>query len=159
MATTLINMTAYSTPTTSEALRAQELLSRLTEAGYDPTNREMVLQAFVGPGSGAGNTIPLPAQVIPMLLDILAQMANGNAVTLVPHHAILTTQEAAEILNVSRPYLIGLLDSGKIPCQMVGKHRRIAADELFRYQRREAEARAAVLAELAAEGQSLEEGY
>jgi len=155
--------TTHITATASDTLLAKESLSSLkkslTETGIDNANRELVQQAVAGSGNDVDKTIPLPAQVIPMLLDILAQMANGNAVTLVPHHAILTTQEAAEILNVSRPYLIGLLDSGKIPCQMVGKHRRIAADELFRYQRREAEARAAVLAELAAEGQSLEEGY
>ena len=94
-----------------------------------------------------------------MLLNLLQDLAGGNTVTLVPHHAELTTQEAAELLKVSRPFLIGLLDAGKIPCRKVGKHRRIAAGDVIRYKRQEEAAREKVLAELAAEAQELNMGY
>ncbi len=94
-----------------------------------------------------------------MLEDLLKHLASGKAVTLVPHHIELTTQEAAALLNVSRPYLIGLLDARKIPCRMVGKHRRIKAEDLFRYMQQEEEERAKVLADLAAEAQELGMGY
>jgi len=84
--------------------------------------------------NGEERSLSIPTVAYEMLIDILSQMAQGNAVTLIPVHAELSTQQAANILNVSRPYLIKLLESGEIPYHKVGKHRRILAQELYNYK-------------------------
>ena len=76
----------------------------------------------------------LPASAVALLKDILEAMAAGHSMTIVPHHAELTTMEAADILNVSRPYLIKLLEAGKIRFRKVGTHRRIMMEELMAYK-------------------------
>lgn len=84
-----------------------------------------------------------------LLLEFLRHVSKGNAVTLVPVSQMLTTQQAADLLNVSRPYLIGLLDKGELKHEMVGRHRRIRADDLFAYKDQRNAKRSAALEELA----------
>lgn len=102
--------------------------------------------------------VVVPLAAYKLFLEILAQMANGNAVTLMPVNAELTTQQAADLLNVSRPYVIKLLDENKLPYKKVGTHRRIAASDLFEYKRKSDEESRATLAELTRLAQELE-GY
>lgn len=98
--------------------------------------------------------IELPTSALRLLLDIVTELADGNAVKVVPIHAELTTQEAADMLNVSRPHLVKLLEEGKLPYTRPSKHRRIKFLDLMNYkeaQDRESEAAMAALSEQAQE--------
>ena len=97
----------------------------------------------------------LPASVGRLLLDILEQIAQGNAVTLMPVHAELTTKQAADILNVSRPFLVRLLDEGSIPHHKVGTHRRVRFEDVMSYKQNIDRKRRATLKELVAHDQEL----
>lgn len=84
-----------------------------------------------------------------LLMELLRHISQGDTVTLVPVGKMLTTQQAADILNVSRPYLIGLLEKGEIAYSLTGRHRRIKAEDLFAYNRARNAEREAALDELA----------
>lgn len=100
--------------------------------------------------------ITVPVKAIHMLADILNQMAQGNAVSIVPIHAELTTQQAADMLNVSRPFLIkNILDTGKLAYHKAGTRRKILYKDLLEYKKKDLEERKAILAELAKQAQVL----
>jgi excisionase family DNA binding protein len=103
--------------------------------------------------------IELPAGAVALLMDVLEAMAAGRGVTIIPENTELTTVEAARILNVSRPYLIKLLEEKIIPHRLVGKHRRILIDDVIAYKQRIDTERENVLAQLTAEAQENGMGY
>ena len=92
--------------------------------------------------------VPLPARAVALIQDVLEAMANRTPVSLVPYDADLTTQQAADFLNVSRPYLIKQIDSGKLPARLVGTHRRIKFADLVAYERSAREAQSKALSDL-----------
>jgi excisionase family DNA binding protein len=109
-------------------------------------------------GELAGDdTLVVPRQAAVMLAQILGFLANGQGVTVTPSNAMLTTQQAADFLNVSRPYLIKLLEAGEIPFEKVGTHRRVAFGELMEYKRRDDLERRRAADELTELGQELGE--
>lgn len=96
---------------------------------------------------------PVPVTLAPglseLLMELLRLVGQGSAVTLVPVNQMLTTQQAADILNVSRPFLVSLVDRGEIPHTLIGRHRRIKAVDLFDYKRKRDLTRRHALTELA----------
>lgn len=125
-----------------------------------------LLAACIGQGDVArlvvhdgDQQIDVPVSALRMLVSILAQMAQGNAVSLVPFHAELTTQQAADFLNVSRPYLVKLLERDALKYRRVGTHRRIAFSELLKYRQKLAAEGREAAAKLTQEAEDLGIGY
>jgi len=106
---------------------------------------------------GGDEALVLPRQAVEMFAFVLDSMSRGFGVRIMPVHAELTTQQAADMLNVSRPYLIGLLDRGDIPCRKVGRHRRVRFADLVDFQRNDDAARKPIIDELSQLGQELGE--
>jgi excisionase family DNA binding protein len=138
-----------------EAVKATEAE---TELASESSRR---LSPYVGrnlrmeiPANGhPAQMIELPASAVRLLVRILSHMAAGDAITLIPLHAELTSQQAASLLNVSRPYLIKLLTEEKIPYRKIGTHRRILFSDLMAYKRRSDAERREALSALVADAQ------
>lgn len=111
---------------------------------------------LVGPG---GETIAIPRSAFHALKLIVQAMAQGQTITLVPHERELTTQEAADILHVSRPHLVKLLDEGVIPHYKVGTHRRVRVEDVLAYREQRAGVRREKLDELTRLSEELDGGY
>ena len=105
--------------------------------------------------TGVSQNVPLPPLALKLLFEILKETASGNAVSIVRLRKEVTTHEAAEILNVSRPFLIGLLEKGEIPFRKVGAHRRIPLAPLLEYKGKTNAIRDEALDFLAAQAQEL----
>jgi excisionase family DNA binding protein len=107
--------------------------------------------------SGADSeAVPLAPAIADLIVDVLGHIARGDMVTIVPTGAMLTTQQAADMLNVSRPYLSKLLKEGEIPHIPIGSHRRVRFDDLMAYKEKRDAGRAAALEKLARLGQEFD---
>ena len=101
---------------------------------------------LVGP---KGEHAILPEPLHDLLKDIVKSLADGHSLVLMPEEKQLTTQQAGELLGMSRPYLIRMLDAGEMPYNLVGKHRRIALRDVLTYAKRRSEARKSALDKMA----------
>jgi excisionase family DNA binding protein len=99
--------------------------------------------------------IAIPPGALRLFVDVLTQLGQGRAVTLLPQRAELTTQEVADYLNVSRPYVVGLIEQNKLPARKVGTRRRIAFEDLVRFEGQDRAKRRTALDELARIDQEL----
>jgi excisionase family DNA binding protein len=152
MTTLVFDPTEPVAPTEADAQLARDSARQLAP---QLANANGTVQLRVVAPDGDGETVTIPTAAFRLLVTILAQMASGNAVRLIPHHAELTTQEAAELLNVSRPYLVRLLDDGRIPFRRVGTHRRVLFKDVMTYKAEHRRARGAALDELTSLSQKL----
>jgi excisionase family DNA binding protein len=135
--------TAYAIPTTVRA--PQQDRDEIQQLKQLLNNTDASHPKLVDPH---GREIPLPDSVYEALKNVVQAMASGQAIMLVPTEHELTTQEAADLLNVSRPYLVKLLDQGDIPCVLVGKHRRVRFQDLMHYKQHRAAERRQNLSDL-----------
>lgn len=106
-----------------------------------------------------GGAVELPPVAVELLLRLLNDLASGHAVTLIPIHAELTTQSAADLLGVSRPFIVKQLEEGKLPHRLVGTHRRILFKDLMEYKRKMDADRRDALQKLAGDAQENKLGY
>ncbi len=143
------------TPTQAETSLAQESSQRL--ACFSETSKDLPIQ--IREDGATSEDIILPASAIHLLVNVLKEMAKGNTVTMIPTQTELTTQQAAELLNVSRPFLVGLLDEGAIPFRKVGTHRRILFKDVQQYKEQNQAERRKALDQLAEQAQHLNMGY
>jgi excisionase family DNA binding protein len=152
MTQTLLDLNTMNTfiPSKKDALLAGE--STRAMAVYLKSTKHPVIKLD-------NKIIALPKSALKLLAGALNYLAHGSAVTLVPVHTELGTQEAANMLNVSRPHLVKLLDSGKIPHHKVGKHRRVLMEDVLNYKNNIDQARLKTLAKLTEEAQKLNMGY
>lgn len=143
-------------PTSSEQRLASQSIVDMDHILRDLKGKKTVL---IEVKSDEGHSIKVPVKVFKMLLDILSQMAKGNAISIVPSEAELSTQQAADMLNVSRPFLVKLLKEEKIPFKEVGRHRRILLEDLLAYMKKQDQVREKALQALADQAQELDMGY
>ena len=145
-----LNMPEPVTPTVDDARLAKTSSRRLAPF----LNRNLLVRL-----ADTDEAVELPAAAVRLLVDLLSAMAEGSAVTLIPIHAELTTQQAADILGVSRPFLIKQLKGNAIHFRKVGTHRRVLLSDLMAYKRKLDSKRLEVLDELADQAQELGMGY
>jgi len=121
-------MSAIEHPSAVEQEQARQALNALRDVKPSTDTFDVTV-------AGTSESVHLPSSALELIKDVLANMAAGQGVTVVPAHAELTTQQAAELLNVSRPHVIKLLDQGLIRYRLVGRHRRILASSVLEYRR------------------------
>ncbi|SFE82226.1 excisionase family DNA-binding protein [Spirosoma endophyticum] len=141
-------------PTLQDQRVAKESLHSFTEAIAETRSDRMVIQI-----QESKDLITIPAKALDLLSFILSSMAEGKAISLIPSDSEVSTQQAADMLNVSRPYVVKLLEEGKIPFKKVGSHRRILLEDLLTYEKEQKVIRKERLRFLTEQAQELNLGY
>jgi excisionase family DNA binding protein len=140
--------------TDEEAVIAREALAKLKPLAEAKGRNKADVRLRVAK-KGADVIVALPARALDAILVVLAAMVERKPFSVIPHKAELTTKQAADFLNVSRPYLVGLLDRGEITHRLVGTHRRVLVSDLMDYQKKSDEARRRAIAKMVEESQKL----
>ncbi len=143
-------------PTTFEVEQAKESSRKLSK--YMNVDR-ITLSVSSSDGEGEKDELIMPRHTLQLLLNVLSEISKGNAVSLVPHHQDLSTQEAANILNVSRPFFVRLLKNNVIPFRKIGSHRRVLLRDVVTYKHDIDRNRMSVLDELTKFSQEEGLGY
>jgi excisionase family DNA binding protein len=146
----------HSLPTAEEVAIARE--SGRALSAFLQTRAE-TQQIEIFDDKGASHPVRVPVSALRLLVDVLTEIGEGNAVSIIPIHAELTTQDAADVLNVSRPFLVQLLERGEIPFHKIGTHRRVRYQDVIAYKERIDAERSKALDALAEQAQALKMGY
>lgn len=146
----------HSLPSSEEIAIARE--SGRTISAYLQTQAQSQ-QIEIFDGKGEAHTVRIPVSALRLLIEVLTEIGEGNAVSIIPIHAELTTQDAANALNVSRPFLVQLLEKGAIPFHKIGTHRRVRYQDVMAYKERLDAERNRALDALAEQAQALKMGY
>jgi excisionase family DNA binding protein len=140
-------------PTGPQSEMARECLESLDDSSTGKAGDVVALQ------TDEGQELRVPVAAFRLFVQALREMAKGHAVTLVPIHAELTTQQVADILNVSRPYVVRLLEKEEIPHIKRGRHRRVRFEDLMAYKAQDDLKRKQARAEMISLSQELGFGY
>jgi excisionase family DNA binding protein len=140
------------TPTQEAITLASQALESVSAVVANPP--ETITFAILNPDL-QGTKITIPGGMFRLMVDVLNAVSQGEPITLLPHSAELTSQEAADMLNVSRPYLVKLLDEGAMPSRKVGIYRRVKVQDVLQYQKQEKAKREKILDELTQEAQEM----
>lgn len=146
----------HSLPTAEEAAFARESARALSACLQ---TRAETQQIEIFDDKGVAHPVRIPVSALRLLVDVLTEIGKGNAATIIPIHAEMTTQEAAHTLNVSRPFLVQLLERGEIPFHKIGTHRRVRYQDVIAYKERTDAERNKALAALIEQAQALKMGY
>lgn len=133
----------------TEATIAKAAVKQLEAVARSGQDVRIVVQ------DGAKIVVPLPASAVALMFRILESMAERAPISIIPLEAELTTQQAADFLNVSRPFLVGLLEKNEIAYRKVGAHRRVRYADLLDFEKRSRISREDALDEIAREAERL----
>lgn len=154
-----MNTDLLDTVLSTEEAELAKIAQRCIMASLDHSRAQRIVLIDDASDTGTPPTLELPPKVLRFFAEMLGAMAEQRLITLVPQKHELTTQEAAAFLNVSRPFVIKEIESGKIAHRKVGRHRRVAFVDLVKYQQASRAASEQALQDLADQAQQLGFGY
>ncbi len=149
-------MESIQTPTRKDQKIARDNLEALERLTQKHKSKSKPIEIEI---TGEKTHIKIPPNALGFLNTIFEHMAKGKAISIIPYDTEISTQQAAEMLNVSRPHVVKLLEKGDIPFKKVGTHRRIKLKDLQRYKEQSEKEREKHLVELVKQAQELNMGY
>jgi excisionase family DNA binding protein len=146
-------------PATEEEAKLAQAAQRCIMASLDHSRAQKIVLVSDDEDRAAAPVLELPPQALRFFADMLGLMAQRQPITVVPIKHELSTQEAAGLLNVSRPFVIKQIEQGHLACRKVGRHRRVEFEELMRFKQQMRQESEQALQDLTALSQELGIGY